>query len=167
MFTRDDGRPMRPQTVLNRFRKLTDSAGVPRITMHDMRHFASTTAISAGVPLVVVSKTLRHDTVSTTANIYSHLIRPAARAAVLAIQDALATAQLNLTRAAGTAVLLWQGADFYTTGLQPAVHPADIDGVGHEPEATRGVRNLVSAYFSKTRSPAGIGRQRGPRLLIQ
>jgi integrase len=37
---------------------------------------------SQGVPLPVVSKTLRHATLSTTANIYSHLSSQAARGAV-------------------------------------------------------------------------------------
>ncbi|WP_436790004.1 site-specific integrase [Yinghuangia sp. YIM S10712] len=78
-FTRDDGRPLRPQTVLNRFRKLSDAAGVPRTTLHDLRHLAATLTISAGVPLTVVSKALRHSTISTTANTYSHLTRPAVR----------------------------------------------------------------------------------------
>ncbi|WP_327393470.1 tyrosine-type recombinase/integrase [Streptomyces sp. NBC_01186] len=43
------------------------------ITLHDLRHLAATISITEGVPLVVVSKTLRHSTLSTTANIYSHL----------------------------------------------------------------------------------------------
>ncbi|WP_086708028.1 tyrosine-type recombinase/integrase [Streptomyces antimycoticus] len=45
----------------------------PRITLHDLRHLAATLSITAGTPLTVVSKTLRHFTLSTTANLYSHL----------------------------------------------------------------------------------------------
>ncbi|WP_030712795.1 tyrosine-type recombinase/integrase [Streptomyces sp. NRRL F-2580] len=37
-------------------------AGVPRITVHDLRHLGATITITAGVPLTVVSKTLRHST---------------------------------------------------------------------------------------------------------
>ncbi|MFD9367465.1 tyrosine-type recombinase/integrase [Streptomyces sp. NPDC060020] len=79
---RPDGQPLRPQGVLDRLRKLSDEAGVPRITVHDLRHLAATITITAGVPLTVVSKTLRHSTLSTTANIYSHLTQQAAREAV-------------------------------------------------------------------------------------
>ncbi|MBI0377118.1 site-specific integrase, partial [Streptomyces albiflaviniger] len=40
-FCRPDGRPLRPQTVLDRFRKCAKEAGVPRITLHDLRHLAA------------------------------------------------------------------------------------------------------------------------------
>ncbi|MFF6853108.1 tyrosine-type recombinase/integrase [Streptomyces antimycoticus] len=45
---------------------------IPRITLHDLRHLAATLTLTAGIPLTIVSKTLRHSTLSTTANIYSH-----------------------------------------------------------------------------------------------
>ncbi|WP_372509473.1 tyrosine-type recombinase/integrase [Streptomyces humicola] len=92
VFCRPDGRPLRPEHVLRRFRRLTSQAGVPRISLHDLRHLAATLTINAGVPLTVVSKTLRHSTLSTTANIYSHLTTKAARDAVDAIDQALTQA---------------------------------------------------------------------------
>ncbi|UGQ11061.1 site-specific integrase [Yinghuangia sp. ASG 101] len=101
VFTRPDGRPLRPQTLLDRFRRLSTAAGLPRITLHDLRHLAATLTIAAGVPLVVVSKTLRHSTLSTTANIYAHLTRPAARAAVTTIQRVLAHAEDRLATTGG------------------------------------------------------------------
>lgn len=91
VFCRPDGQPLRPQRVLDRFRHLSEEAGVPRITVHDLRHLAATLTITAGVPLTVVSKTLRHSTPSTTANIYGHLTRQAAHEAVGTI-DAVLTA---------------------------------------------------------------------------
>lgn len=57
--------------------------------MHDLRHLAATVTITAGVPLTVVSKTLRHSTLSTTANPYSHLTPQAARQAVETIDHTL------------------------------------------------------------------------------
>ncbi|MFF7656650.1 site-specific integrase [Streptomyces sp. NPDC007983] len=90
VFCRPDGRPLRPQTVLDRFRRRAKEAGVPRITLHDLRHLAATLSITAGTPLTVVSKTLRHSTLSTTANLYSHLTQQAAHDAVDAINTALA-----------------------------------------------------------------------------
>ncbi|MEU6970975.1 site-specific integrase [Kitasatospora aureofaciens] len=79
------GRPLHPKTVLDRFHLLCDKAGVPRIALHDLRHLAASFALAAGTPLPVVSKTLRHRTLSTTANIYAELTHLAARAAVDAI----------------------------------------------------------------------------------
>ncbi|MFB0632826.1 tyrosine-type recombinase/integrase [Streptomyces sp. AB3(2024)] len=93
VFCRPDGRPLRPQGVLDRLRKLSDEAGVPRITVHDLRHLAATITITAGVPLTVVSKTLRHSTLSTTANIYGHLTQQAAREAVDTIDHTLTEAE--------------------------------------------------------------------------
>ncbi|MEU8351342.1 hypothetical protein [Streptomyces sp. NPDC048845] len=48
--------------------------------------------ISSRVPLAVISKTLRHSTLSTTVNLYGHLLPHAAREAVTAIDKALARA---------------------------------------------------------------------------
>ncbi|MER5748370.1 hypothetical protein [Streptomyces sp. NPDC002088] len=45
------------------------------------------------MPLTVVSKTLRHSTLSTTANLYSHLTRQAARKAVDTIDHTLTQAE--------------------------------------------------------------------------
>ncbi|MER8105976.1 site-specific integrase [Kitasatospora sp. NPDC094016] len=75
------GRPLHPKNVLDHFHLLCDKAGVPRIALHDMRHLTASFAMAAGVALPVVSKTLRHRTLSTTANIYAGLTRLAARAA--------------------------------------------------------------------------------------
>ncbi|MEU4117752.1 site-specific integrase [Kitasatospora sp. NPDC028055] len=90
------GRPLDPHYVLNHFHKLCDQADVPRIAVHDLRHLATTLALNGGVPFVIVSKTLRHRTLSTTANIYSHLNRQAAREAVDAIARLLDSAELAL-----------------------------------------------------------------------
>ncbi|MFD2118637.1 tyrosine-type recombinase/integrase [Streptomyces cirratus] len=93
VFCRPDGRPLGPHLVLDRLHQLSEEAGVPRITVHDLRHLAATITITAGVPLTVVSKTLRHSTLSTTANIYSHLTRQAAREAVDTIDGTLTGAE--------------------------------------------------------------------------
>ncbi|MFE9632699.1 tyrosine recombinase XerC [Streptomyces sp. NPDC006463] len=93
VFCRPDGRPLGPHQVLDRLHRLSEEAGVPRISVHDLRHLAATITITAGVPLTVVSKTLRHSTLSTTANIYSHLTQQAAREAVDTIDHTLSGAE--------------------------------------------------------------------------
>ncbi|MDH6134115.1 integrase [Kitasatospora sp. MAA4] len=87
------GRPLHPKHVLDHFHMLCDWAGVRRIALHDLRHLTASFAMAAGVPRPVVSKTLRHRTLSTTANIYSALSPLAARAAVDAVAWALDTAE--------------------------------------------------------------------------
>jgi integrase len=92
VFTRHDGRPLRPEYVLRHFHELTDAAGLPRIRVHDLRHFAATMMLSSQVPLAMASKTMRHSTLSTTTEIYGHLLRQVGHDAVQAIERALATA---------------------------------------------------------------------------
>ncbi|HEY2765530.1 MAG TPA: site-specific integrase, partial [Pseudonocardiaceae bacterium] len=92
VFTRPNGKPLRPDSVLRRFRQLTAQAGLPRIRVHDLRHLAATLMIASNVPLAVASKTMRHSTLSTTVNIYGHLTPQVAHQAVDAIATALDTA---------------------------------------------------------------------------
>ncbi|WP_257032342.1 site-specific integrase [Streptomyces sp. 1331.2] len=94
VFHRPDGRSLHPEYVLNHFHDLSRAADVSRTTVRDLRHLdlrhlAATISITAGVPLTVLSKTLRHSTLSTTANIYSHLTARAARDAVDTIDKTL------------------------------------------------------------------------------
>ena len=78
VFTRRNGQPLRPEYVLHHLHQLTADAGLPRIRVHDLRHFAATTMLSSQVPLAMASKTMRHSTLSTTTEIYGHLLRHAA-----------------------------------------------------------------------------------------
>jgi integrase len=89
VFARRDGRPLRPEYVLRQFHKLTDTVGLPRIRVHDLRHFAATTMLSSQVPLAMASKTMRHSTLSKTTEIYGHLLRQVGHDAVKAIETAL------------------------------------------------------------------------------
>lgn len=90
VFTRATGQPLRPEYVLRHLYKLSEDAQLPRIRVHDLRHFAATTMLSAQVPLAIASKTMRHSTPSTTTEIYGHLLRHVAHQAV---DTALTTAE--------------------------------------------------------------------------
>ncbi|MER7769886.1 tyrosine-type recombinase/integrase [Kitasatospora sp. NPDC096140] len=89
VFCQPDGAPLRPQQLLVTLRRRSAEIGLPRIGVHDLRHTAASIMISSKVPLAVVSKTLRHSTLSTTVNIYGHLLPHAARDAVTALCQAL------------------------------------------------------------------------------
>lgn len=81
VFARESGAPLRPEWVLDRFHALAEQAGLPRVRLHDLRHLAATLMITSGVPLALVSKTLRHSKVGITADLYAHLTREASLAA--------------------------------------------------------------------------------------
>lgn len=94
VFCHEDGSPLRPQSVLTEQRRRSAELGLPRIGVHDLRHTAATIMISSQVPLAVVSKTLRHSTLSTTVNLHGHLLPHAARDAVTALGEVYKKADL-------------------------------------------------------------------------
>lgn len=85
VFAREDGTPIRPEKALATFHAMTDAYGLPRSRVHDLRHFAASTMIANGVPLLHVSRTLRHSSVSFTGNQYGHMLPESAQGAVEAL----------------------------------------------------------------------------------
>ncbi len=71
VFCREDGEPIRPDTVGPRFKRLARAAGVPAIRFHDLRHSHATLALQAGVHPKVVSDRLGHASVAFTMDVYS------------------------------------------------------------------------------------------------
>ena len=49
------------------------AAGLPRITLHGLRHSYATAALKAGVPVKIIER-LGHAAVAITLDIYSHVI---------------------------------------------------------------------------------------------
>lgn len=96
VFARANGAPLRPDWVLHRFHELTEQAGLPRVRLHDLRHLAATLMITSGVPLTLVSKTLRHTTSGITADLYGHLTKEAALAAADSLGAVLDAAAAEL-----------------------------------------------------------------------
>ncbi|MFE7558190.1 tyrosine-type recombinase/integrase [Kitasatospora sp. NPDC057500] len=99
VFAHTDGSPLRPQWVLNQLRKRTAELALPRIGLHDLRHTAASIMIAEGIPIAIVSKTLRHATLATTINLYGHLFKDSADQAVNALARALDQAQTDRLRA--------------------------------------------------------------------
>lgn len=77
VFTTDDGAPIHPDALSKWFREFADKCGFPDVHIHSLRHTYASLMISEGTPLVVVSRRLGHAQVSTTANIYAHVIQSA------------------------------------------------------------------------------------------
>ncbi len=74
VFAREDGTPIPPQHVTDRFAALVTDAGLPRIRLHDLRHGRASLLLAADVPIAVVSKLLGHSSISITSDTYSHLL---------------------------------------------------------------------------------------------
>jgi integrase len=74
VFTWPDGRPVSPELWTRWLREHAAAAGLPRIRLHDLRHSYASLALSAGIPLHVVSARLGHSSPNITLGIYSHAL---------------------------------------------------------------------------------------------
>lgn len=77
VFTTDTGSPIFPDSVTQWFSSFISRTGMPKVTVHSLRHTYASLMIADGTPLVVVSHQLGHAQTSTTANIYTHAIASA------------------------------------------------------------------------------------------
>lgn len=77
LFTQDDGRPMHPDSVTDWLAKFSKRHGLPHINPHAFRHTMASMLYFNGVDSVSISKRLGHAQVSTTANIYAHVMEAA------------------------------------------------------------------------------------------
>jgi len=78
IFTNEVGRPLFPTSITRWMNKFIKRTGLPASSVHSLRHTYASLLIADGTPLVVVSSNLGHAQVSTTSNIYSHVISSAA-----------------------------------------------------------------------------------------
>jgi integrase len=76
VFPNKNGGYIIPYTLLRRFYRLLDDAGLPRMRFHDLRHSAATILISMGVPANVVQELLGHSDIATTLGIYGAVLPP-------------------------------------------------------------------------------------------
>ena len=70
-----DGRPISPNTMSSRFELFLKRNGLQKIRFHDLRHSAATALLKEErADVKVVSKLLGHSQVSTTYDIYAHIL---------------------------------------------------------------------------------------------
>jgi integrase len=69
------GQPLDVNNIGEReFAELVTAADVPRITIHGLRHTCASLLLSAGVPSKVVQERLGHKDISTTLDVYAHVM---------------------------------------------------------------------------------------------
>ena len=77
VFAQDTGSPMHPDSVTDYLNKFSKRYGLPHINPHAFRHTMASMLYFNGVDSVSISKRLGHAQVSTTANIYAHVMEEA------------------------------------------------------------------------------------------
>ena len=104
VFTKEDGTPVRPGWISQRFGDLAERAGapprprrrpgqperprrdgLPPIRFHDLRHGTATMLLAAGQPPKVISEVLGHATVAFTMDVYTEVAEELADAAMEAL----------------------------------------------------------------------------------
>ena len=87
VFSSDNGNPLHPDSVttwLDRFGKRHD---LPHINPHAFRHTAASLLYFGGLDSVTISARLGHAQVSTTADIYAHVMEEADRRSADVLAD--------------------------------------------------------------------------------
>nr|WP_320026699.1 site-specific integrase [uncultured Acetobacterium sp.] len=77
IFTRWNGEPMSLDTIGGYLKKFTDKHELKQVHLHSLRHTNASILIASGVDLKTVSSRLGHSNLSTTGNIYAHVINSA------------------------------------------------------------------------------------------
>ena len=77
LFAQDDGSPMHPDSVTTWLDRFAKRHGLRHINPHAFRHSMASLLYFNGVDSVSISKRLGHAQVSTTADIYAHIIEAA------------------------------------------------------------------------------------------
>lgn len=73
----DDGRLMKPDTLTGAFIRLARGCGLEGVRFHDLRHTHATLLLGTGTPMHVVQSRLGHQSITTTVDIYGHVLAEA------------------------------------------------------------------------------------------
>ena len=77
VFSQDNGQLMHPDSVKRWLNKFSARHDLPHVNPHAFRHTMASMLYFNGVDSVSISKRLGHAQVSTTANIYAHVMEEA------------------------------------------------------------------------------------------
>lgn len=74
VFSDAIGRPIHPSTLRLAWKRITRTAGLPRLRFHDLRHASATLMLQQGIHPKVVQERLGHSTINITLDTYSHVL---------------------------------------------------------------------------------------------
>jgi integrase len=73
VFPNEIGAPFNPIRLTRRFLRLLETAELPRVRFHDLRHGTASLLLSLGEHPKVVQELLGHSTIGITMDLYSHV----------------------------------------------------------------------------------------------
>jgi len=89
VFTDVKGKPLKPYTVSQAWRRVVEAKNLPRVTFHALRHTHASILINGGVDILTISRRIGHSKPSVTFDVYGHLVGGADAAAANAIAKLL------------------------------------------------------------------------------
>lgn len=89
VFAQENGTPMHPDSLTDWLGKFSKRHGLPHINPHAFRHTMASILYFNGMDSITISKRLGHAKVSTTADIYAHIIQEADERAAECIGDVI------------------------------------------------------------------------------
>jgi integrase len=89
VFVQDNGKPMHPDSITDWLAKFSERHSLPHVNPHKFRHTHASLLYFGGMDSISISKRLGHAKVSTTTDIYSHIIKQADEKAAECIADAI------------------------------------------------------------------------------
>jgi integrase len=89
LFVTERGAPINDRNLLRTLHRACARAGVPRVSLHSLRHSAGSVMLAQGVEIIDVSAVLGHANANITASIYGHSFDAGKRSAVAAASAAL------------------------------------------------------------------------------
>lgn len=81
VFVKDNGEYMHPDSITDWLRKFSERYGIPDVHPHKFRHTMASLLYFNNVDSITISKRLGHAKVSTTTDIYSHILKQADKSA--------------------------------------------------------------------------------------
>jgi integrase len=85
----DGSKPWNPERITRAFSWFCAQEGITGVRFHDLRHFAATRLLSAGVDVRTVSGRLGHANAATTLGVYAHFLESSDQAAAVILGDLL------------------------------------------------------------------------------
>lgn len=90
MFVQEEtGKPIHPDSINSHLTGFSEKYNLPHINPHAFRHTMASLLYFNGVDGISISKRLGHSKVSTTTDIYSHIIKQADEQAAECIADVI------------------------------------------------------------------------------
>lgn len=97
----DGLRPLAPNDVTKSFIRVRKRAGLDAVRLHDLRHFAATRLLAAGVPVRTVSGRLGHANAATTLGVYAHFVEESDRDAAATLGALLSSDRTPASKRSG------------------------------------------------------------------